>query len=144
MKKTMFEIQTFCAGCGKPLLQDAAFCIHCGKARSQQQVPLCSQCGAKLLPDSVFCSQCGIRLERPKMRRPRKKLSRRTVTVLCIVLGLLLVLLIAGIVLWNLSRSWVRDISLSHDQLKVTCFETGQLTCAIYPEAAADRPVSWS
>jgi hypothetical protein len=53
-----------CPSCGRPLLEGATFCPHCGKAVPKPQViyHFCPQCGTELRPGAKFCGRCGHRL----------------------------------------------------------------------------------
>ncbi|MDL2238538.1 zinc ribbon domain-containing protein [Christensenellaceae bacterium OttesenSCG-928-K19] len=50
-----------CANCGNSLLDDAKFCVQCGKAQpaSEPQSHFCRSCGSKIEQDNPFCASCG-------------------------------------------------------------------------------------
>ncbi len=51
--------QLSCRRCGKPLPQNAKFCMECG-----ERVQLvCPNCGKDIVPNAKFCLECGHRLE---------------------------------------------------------------------------------
>jgi DNA repair exonuclease SbcCD ATPase subunit len=54
-----------CPSCGRPLLEGATFCPHCGVAVPTQlriTYHFCPACGTELRPGAKFCGKCGHRL----------------------------------------------------------------------------------
>lgn len=59
----------FCSACGKPVPDQAAVCLSCGAAVTQQPAKsakrFCSNCGAEAQANAVVCVKCGVALPTP-------------------------------------------------------------------------------
>ena len=49
-----------CPSCGKPLIEGATFCAHCGSpVPEHQEMRFCPHCGSALRRGARFCQRCG-------------------------------------------------------------------------------------
>lgn len=127
------------------------FCPYCG-TQTDDRNNLCERCGnalpwkeqQRVVPEDplvVYKRQ----IYEPAASRPAREMSSQLRSVLVVLLILLLVAgAVFGVIWWKLSPGWVRQISLPEASLELKLLQSTSLRCSIYPETAADTPVTWN